>query len=613
MAGVISKRVIEDIRARCDIADIIGTYFRLQRNGQNFKALCPFHKEKTPSFHVNPQRQIFHCFGCGAGGDVFRFVMQHESVDFVTAVKMLAERAGVRLELDDAPGGPAGPGKDILYKLHAELADVYHRGLLKSPAAAAARAYLERRQLPEPILKEFQIGFAPESNDTILRWALGRKYTMEQLEAGGVIGKSDRGPYDRFRNRIMFPIRDEQGRVIAFSGRTMSEESNIAKYLNSPETPLFRKSKVLYALDRARKAIVDTRRAIVCEGQIDVIRCHQAGFNTAVAAQGTAFTDEHARVMKRYADEVVLVYDSDEAGLNAAVKTARVFMQVELAVRVAAVDPGEDPDSFILKRGAEAFAAAVEAAVPIVDFQLDVMARREDITTEAGLMRTTRALLETVSATPSEVQQNEMIQRISPRLRHSYPGALKTELAGILRRSRGGAGSAAEAAPPRAEGPPKEELELAEHVVAAPELVGLVEEYLPLGLITDPMCRTVIEGAVRVAQDGSTLAEALAGEPDPDGALMRFAASVGMAPVKTGTGREYSSEQAVKMLILSVWKRDLRRRIDELDARRIPGQEDPDIQAQSVQLRGDIKQMDRWETGCEIIKLQEGQAEEAPG
>jgi DNA primase len=607
MPAVISKRVLEDIRARSNIVDVIGSYIHLQRSGSSFKCLCPFHKEKTPSFHVNPQRQIFHCFGCGAGGDVFAFLMQHENMDFMSAVRMLAERAGIRFEFE-AGARDNGVDKSTLYRLLAEVADVYHRGLLRSPAAAGARDYLKQRRLPDGIVAEFRIGYAPPQWAVVLDWAQKKKYTVRQLEAAGLVIKTD-GPgatprhYDRFRNRLMFPIADEQGRVIGFSGRTLEKEGEGPKYVNSPETPLFRKSRVLYALDKARHAIVEGRRAIVCEGQIDVIRCHEAGFTSAVAAQGTAFTDEHARILRRYADEVVLVFDPDRAGQEAAVKAGRVFMQTELAVRVAALPTGEDPDLFILTHGKQAFTSLLDEARPVVDFQVDLLSSQHDISSEAGLLRITDGILETIRCTPNEVQQTELIQRVAPRLRHTYPGALKSKLQQMARRPA--VSPEAEPAPAApASAPPKEELELAEHIVAAPELGSLVRESLPMRMLSDLRCRQLIEAAIESDETGADLMAVLSKHGDAPGELTRFAAQVQMAPMKT-SGQEFSREDAVKDLILYIWRRELKRKIGELEG--MLSRESADhrehIRAESAQLRSDIKALADWETAAPIIKL----------
>jgi len=369
--AMIPKETIEEIRSRCNVVEVVGSYLpQLRRRGATFKCNCPFHQEKTPSFTVNEVRQIFHCFGCGAGGDVFRFVMDYEKVDFVTAIKILAERAGVEITYEG--GQPENSGdKDTLFKIHRDAAAFYHRLLTEGAEGAEARRYLEERDLPADILKDFQIGFAPNEWDGLMKRALKKGYTPEQLEIAGLVVPSERAgqksAYDRFRNRVMFPICDQMGRVIGFSGRIMNKAEKGAKYVNSPETLLFHKSRVLFAFDKARKAIVDAHQAIVVEGQIDAIRCHQAGLTNVVASQGTALTESHARLIKRYADEVVLVLDADAAGVKAALSSSEIFIAAELSVRVVTLPEKEDPDSLIKKSGADALTTLVKEAPPALD------------------------------------------------------------------------------------------------------------------------------------------------------------------------------------------------------------------------------------------------------
>jgi DNA primase len=303
----IPRETIEEVRSRNDIADVIGSYLSLKNAGTRFKANCPFHKEKTPSFTVSPDRQIYHCFGCGAGGDVIRFVQEYEKVDFMTALQMLADRVGMELNLEEGGEG-SGADKRKLFQIHEGVAQLYQRILLDHESGEAGRAYLASRALKPETIKEFQIGFAPDRFDALEKWAQQKKIPLELMEQAGLMIKSDKrsGYYDRFRNRLMFPIRDEAGRVIGFSGRAIVKDEKSGKYVNSPETPLFHKSRVLFAIDKARRAMADSRVAIVCEGQIDAIRCHEAGLANVVASQGTALTSDHARMIRRYADEVIL-------------------------------------------------------------------------------------------------------------------------------------------------------------------------------------------------------------------------------------------------------------------------------------------------------------------
>ncbi len=615
--------VLEDIRRQSDIATVIGSYFALQRSGSALKALCPFHKEKTPSFIVNPQRQIFHCFGCGAGGDVFRFVMDYEKVDFMSAIKMLADRAGIRLRLESA-GGEADPsGKQPLFALLAAAAKWYHEQLLQGAEGEPARRYLAARDLPSQAVETFQIGFAPNRWDALLAWAARAKISRQHLEAAGLIipaqPRGDAPPrageatrwYDRFRNRLMFPIRDEQGRVVGFSGRLLDDEPGAAKYVNTPETPLFRKGRLLYALHQARRAIVEAREAIVCEGQIDVIRCHLAGFATAVAAQGTAFTADHALLLKRYADSVVLVFDADRAGQDAALRAADAFLQVGLAVRVAALPEDEDPDSLIRKPGgADRFRACLDRAVPALEFQLEVLARRERLDTEAGLMRVAAAAVALIARTPNPVQQAAMIRRAAARL--ALPeSALERQLA-ALHKARG---RRAAEPPPAAESPaerPAREIALVEHVAANLALADLVRAYLPLDRLQDNPCRQALQACLRAHAEHRELMPLVADLDDEARSLSRFLAAILAAPPKIKSDFA-TDEDSVKSLILAIHTAALRRRRLDLERQRqarqlaapaAAGAPAPDaLDLEYTQLLYDLAKFKDWETALPVMDL----------
>ena len=413
MAGFVPDRVLEEIRFRNDIVEVIQSYLPLKRTGATYKACCPFHREKTPSFNVNPNMQIFKCFGCGEGGDVISFVMKHQGLDFMAAVRQLADRAGITLEMDDA-GGEAAHRRKLL-AIHEGVAGFYRRCLTGYAGGAQARAYMAERGLDDAIAETFGVGYAPSGWSRTLRWGEKHGYTADEMvEAGLVLHNREKDRYyDRFRNRLMFPIRDVQGRVVGFSGRELDKASDQPKYVNSPETPLFHKGRILFGLDLARQAILrgDGREAIVVEGQVDVIRCHQHGFASAVAAQGTAFTDEHVAMLKRYADSAVLVYDADGAGQAAALKTAQALMRSGMIVRVAVLPSGDDPDSFLRREGPEPFAVLLEGAVSTVAFQIRAM--RAGATDGAGIAETTRAakaVLETITCTPVAVQRAYLLR-----------------------------------------------------------------------------------------------------------------------------------------------------------------------------------------------------------
>lgn len=610
MSPALSKRVLDDIRFRNDIVDVIGSYFHLQRSGSSFKAVCPFHKEKTPSFHVNQQRQSFHCFGCGAGGDVFRFIMMQEGQDFMGAVRMLAQRAGMQLQFDEH--GEQGSDKEALYRLLGEVAALYRKTLKEDPAAEGARRYLAKRDLPPEIWETFQIGYAPEAWDFQLLWGRKHGFTDAQLDLAGLIlkkaepagGRNDY--YDRFRGRVMFTICDEQGRPIGFSGRSMEADPKGAKYINSPETPVFRKSRILYALDKARRNIVESREAIICEGQIDTIRCHHAGFKTAVAAQGTAFTDEHVRILRRYADSVCLVFDSDKAGQTAAIRTAGLFLEAGLAVRVAELPPGEDPDSLIRKRGADAFRAVLDRAVSAVSFQIRVLSATENARSEIGAMRIARAVLQTIRQSPNAVQRAALIQEAAGLL-NLPASALAEDLRHAMRAAQpSAAASAREAEKPGPATPshPPDEVTLCEHlmhVVDAPELAGLIKEHLPLDLLSDSCCRRIVETVLKAVETGADLNHMLMDIEDDTGEAQRLAAQVFAAPMKV-SGREFSLKDAVQDLILRFWRKKFeqeRAALSTLDA----AQTSEALQRRQ-QLTSHLHHLRRWEDGVGIITVE---------
>ena len=542
------KSSIEQIRLHNDIVETIGRYVPLKKVGGRFKALCPFHKEKTPSFQVDAVKQLYHCFGCGAGGDVFSFVMQYENVDFVEAARILADRAGLAYD----PRGMRGDStmerseKSDLYALHEQLAAYYAERLAKDSGGESARAYLAQRDL-EAACSDFQIGYAPAQPGALEAWARQAKQSHDLLEKAGVLLPSDRGgkPYDRFRGRLMFPIRDEQGRVVGFSGRIL-DQSSPAKYVNSPETALFKKSRILYALDRARQHMVEARRAIVCEGQIDVIRCHLAGFQTAVAPQGTALTDAHARLLKRYADEVILVFDADTAGQNAALRGAEVLLQEGLTVRVAALPAGEDPDTLIVQQGAAAFADLLDHALSLVAFHVQVQRERGELDSDAGRLRSVRSVLETIQHAPSAVQRESYLREAGELLETSQD-ALRADMMKMVRPTP--PVSQPSAADRTAPAYPPNELALIELMVAHPEVWDMVSQHVPPEAITHPISRTIIQTMMAMPEpDEAHLMQELAGQGDE---CRRLMAKIQMT-ARLITGEEVSCIHAAQDIILKL-------------------------------------------------------------
>jgi DNA primase len=428
MAGI-SPATLERIRAASDIVDIIGAYLPLKKAGANFTALCPFHKEKSPSFNVNPHKQIFHCFGCHKGGDVFTFVKDYENIGFVDAVRRLAERAKIPLEFDNNPAEQQSRHlKDELLQIHEQITQRWHNCLLNEAAGQTARDYLAKRGVSADAIKLFRLGAAPELWDDTVNWAKSKNYELPLVEkAGLIIRKEETGNYyDRFRGRLMFPICDEQGRVVGFSGRILSGDEKTAKYVNSPETAIFTKSKVFFGLDKSKRALLDAQSAIVCEGQLDLIACFMAGVQNVVAPQGTAFTDQHARIIKRYVDEVILCFDSDEAGQNAAVRSLDHLLASGIAVRVAVMPKPHDPDSFIKNFGGEKFRELVQKADGFFDYYLNRLCATNDSTADKGQKIILREMAEAVQKTGSAVLIDKYAQKAALRLGVS-PEAVRAE------------------------------------------------------------------------------------------------------------------------------------------------------------------------------------------
>jgi DNA primase len=359
----------EEVRHRLDIAEVIGEHVRLEKSGQRFKGLCPFHQEKTPSFTVDPERGFYHCFGCGEGGDIFSFVMERDGLSFPEALRQLARRAGVQIE-NNPMAAQKRQRRELLEKANEIARERFRRHLFKHPQAEHARRYISDRGFSRAMIDRFQLGFALDSWDDLLNTLAAEGINATVAEEAGLVKPGDRGGhYDTFRNRIIFPITDTSGRVIGFGGRTMDPE-NPAKYLNSPETPLFRKRRAIYALDVARDAVVADKRALIVEGYTDVVSLHQAGIENAVAALGTALTTHQLELLGRYADEVVLVYDSDAAGARAALKNLEVVEGAEIAASLVVLPENTDPDEFVREHGTDAFRALIDDRISPIEYQL---------------------------------------------------------------------------------------------------------------------------------------------------------------------------------------------------------------------------------------------------
>lgn len=366
------EETVEEVRMRNDIVDVISGYVKLQKKGSNYFGLCPFHNEKSPSFSVSPSKQMYYCFGCGAGGNVITFVMEYENYTFPEALKMLADRAGVKLpEVEYSKEERARADlRSTLLEIN-KLAANYFYYQLNQPQGKVGYDYLRKRGLTDETLKHFGLGFSNKTSNDLYQYLRSKGYKDDILKETGLVTLDERGTYDKFWNRVMFPILDVNSRVIGFGGRVMGDGE--PKYLNSPETKVFDKSRNLYGMNFARTS--RGKYILICEGYMDVIAMHQAGFTNAVASLGTAFTTQHATLLKRYTDKVVLTYDSDGAGVKAALRAIPILKNVGISIKVLNMQPYKDPDEFIKNLGADAFRERIEQAKNSFLFEIDVMKR----------------------------------------------------------------------------------------------------------------------------------------------------------------------------------------------------------------------------------------------
>lgn len=420
---------IKQVLAATDIVELIGSYIEVKRAGTAFKALCPFHNEKSPSFNITPARQTFHCFGCGKGGDAIAFVREYENLPFSDAVRKLAGRSGIQIveEQSNPEADQARRARGRLLDIHREATEFMHTLLMKSPDAQHAREYLKSRGFGAEMAKRWAIGWMPESQDVFLSWARSKKFSGRELVNAGLAGQRDEtnprsGLFVRFRDRLMFPIRNEIGDVIGYSGRQLREDKRSGKYVNTGETPLFHKSNILFALDRAKKPILKEKCALVCEGQIDVIACHEAGIDHAIAGQGTAFTSQHARLLRRYTKSVILCYDGDSAGFEATQKAFRELAIEGLSVRVVELPGGDDPDTFLKSQGAEAFRELLKNARDFFDFKLDRATRDGLLATANGRATIANDCASLFAVMTDHVTRDAQINHVATRLQTGASG-----------------------------------------------------------------------------------------------------------------------------------------------------------------------------------------------
>lgn len=413
-----SDEIIEEVRSRNDIVEVISAYVKLQKKGSSYFGLCPFHNEKSPSFSVSRQKQMYYCFGCGAGGNVFTFLMEYENYSFVEALRYLADRAGVDLpeqEYSEAERRRADE-KAVLLEIHKRAAQFYYVQL-KSSQGEQAMAYLRGRQLGDDTIKAFGLGYSSKFSNTLYQFLKSKGYADDMLAKSGLITMDEKhGPHDKFWNRVMFPIMDANNRVIGFGGRVMGDEK--PKYLNSPETLIFDKSRNLYGLNRART----TRKSyfLLCEGYMDVISLHQAGFTNAVASLGTALTAGHASLIKRYVQEVYLTYDSDDAGTRAALRALPILKDAGITAKIIRMEPYKDPDEFIKNLGAEAFEERIEKARNGFMFSLEILEKDYDLKSPEGKTGFLNEAARRLGRFEEEIERNNYIEAVAEKYHTGY-------------------------------------------------------------------------------------------------------------------------------------------------------------------------------------------------
>lgn len=411
MEGSIPHEFVDELRSRLDIVDLVSQYVQLKKSGRNFFGLCPFHGEKTPSFSVSQDKQIFYCFGCGEGGNVFAFLMKMEGLTFPESVKELARRAGIPLpRVELSPGEVKRQERRQRLQEAMNLAARYYRHMLSSPDGSQALAYLNKRGLSNETIERFALGYAPDGWENLKNILLRQGYQERDLVDAGLLTDGEKKTYDRFRNRIMFPICSPRGDVIAFGGRVLGEGT--PKYLNSPETPLFDKGKNLYALHVAREAIRRQKQAVIFEGYMDVIAAHQAGITNAVASLGTSLTDAQARLLRGQAEEAVIVYDADAAGQAATWRGLQVLRQAGCLVKVGSLPQGFDPDDYIRRYGGEAFVREIAGkAQLLVDYQLSTLAKTYNLEKGDDRIRFFDKILDVLASVENAMEREDYLQK----------------------------------------------------------------------------------------------------------------------------------------------------------------------------------------------------------
>ena len=407
-----NDEILDEIRSRNDIVSTISQYMMLKRKGRNYFGLCPFHNEKSPSFSVSPDKQIFHCFGCGVGGDVINFVKKIENIGFLDSVRLLAEKSGIQLPNDISKAEEENIKlKNRVYKINELAAKFYHENLYK-PTSKIAQDYIKKRKLNNATLKSFLMGYASNSSNELLKFLIEQGFTENELLASCLIGKSDRGYYDKFRNRLMIPIRDERGRFIAFGGRVLDDSK--PKYINSPENIVYSKGRNLFGLNVAREGVHGPlKRLLIVEGYMDAISLYQRGITNVVASLGTALTDSQGRLLRRNTEQVILGYDADGAGQQAIIRGMEILKSMDIDIRILQISGAKDPDEYVLKFGPEKMVKAMDEAISAIEFKIKVLRENLDLNNVNDKVKFLTEIAKILSNVDNNIEREVYIDRIS--------------------------------------------------------------------------------------------------------------------------------------------------------------------------------------------------------
>ena len=431
-----NDEILDEIRSRNDIVSTISQYMTLKRKGRNYFGLCPFHNEKSPSFSVSPDKQIFHCFGCGVGGDVINFVKKIENIGFLDSVRLLAEKSGIQLPNDISKAEEKNIKlKNRVYKINELAAKFYHENLYK-PTSKIAQDYIKKRKLNNATLKSFLMGYASNSSNELLRYLKEQGFTEEELLASCLIGKSDRGYYDKFRNRLMIPIRDERGRFIAFGGRVLDDSK--PKYINSPENIVYSKGRNLFGLNVAREGVHGPlKRLLIVEGYMDAISLYQRGITNVVASLGTALTDSQGRLLRRNTEQVILGYDADGAGQQAIIRGMEILKSMDIDIRILQISGAKDPDEYVLKFGPEKMVKAMDEAISAIEFKIKVLRANLDLNNVNDKVKFLTEIAKILSNVDNNIEREVYIDRIS-KVYEISKNAIVSEVDKLLYRSLAG-------------------------------------------------------------------------------------------------------------------------------------------------------------------------------